>query len=137
MKRNGLLNAPLNSAIAHLGHTDTLVIGDAGLPVPDGPQRIDLALRPGLPGFFDVLESVAGEMVIERATIAGELADAAFLTRLRQALDRFAAAQGRPIALERVPHDALKQASARARAIVRTGEFTPYANIILHAGVCF
>ncbi len=138
MKRNGLLNGPLSAVIAHLGHTDSLVIGDAGLPVPPGPERIDLAVLPGIPGFFEVLGAVAGDMMIERASVAVELgANPAFRRQLVQCLEKFGAAQGRSIVLDEITHEALKKASASARAVVRTGECTPFANIILHAGVCF
>ena len=44
MKRTGLLNIELSQVIAGMGHGDVLVIGDAGLPVPKGVRRIDLAL---------------------------------------------------------------------------------------------
>lgn len=58
MKKGVCLNSEVSYVIAKLGHFDTLTIGDAGLPVPDGVQRIDLAVRLGLPGFRDVLETV-------------------------------------------------------------------------------
>jgi D-ribose pyranase len=35
------------------------------------------------------------------------------------------------------PHEEFKQRTARARAVVRTGECTPYHNVILQAGVVF
>ena len=43
MKKSGIINQPLATAIAGLGHLDMVVIADAGLPIPDGPRRIDLA----------------------------------------------------------------------------------------------
>lgn len=138
MKRTGLLNGPLSTVLAELGHTDTLVIADAGLPIPAGPKRIDLAVLPGLPGFFDILRAVAGDMMIERVTIAAEMtANPAFHQELLSRLTAFGEAQDRLIPVTEVPHEAFKAASAAARAVVRTGECTPYANIILHAGVCF
>jgi len=51
MKRTTLLHAELSEVIARLGHGDLLVIGDAGLPIPDGPRRIDLAVSAGVPRF--------------------------------------------------------------------------------------
>lgn len=138
MKRAGLLNAPLSAAIAALGHQDLLVVADAGLPVPPGPARLDLAVSPGVPGFFDILDAIAGEMMIESAIIAAELADnSSFHGRIVDALERYGRAQGKAIVLDRISHAMLKETSRSARAIVRSGEFTPYANIILKAGVCF
>ena len=42
MKRTGILNRHLSAATASLGHTDEVVIADAGLPIPDGPTVVDL-----------------------------------------------------------------------------------------------
>ncbi|MFN3273977.1 MAG: D-ribose pyranase [Paracoccus sp. (in: a-proteobacteria)] len=127
MKRTALLNAPLSGVVAAMGHGDLLVIGDAGLPVPPGVPVIDLAVTAGVPGLFDVLDAVLSELVVERAAVADEAAAAL--------VARFA---GRPVgALARVPHDEFKRRMAGARAVVRTGECTPYANICLWSGVAF
>ena len=72
MKRTALLHAELSHAIATLGHGDMLVIGDVGLPIPNGPRRIDLALTPGIPTVADVLRVVLEEMQVEKAVIATE-----------------------------------------------------------------
>ena len=139
MRKAVLLNAPIACAVARMGHTDTLCIGDAGLPIPEGVERIDLAVTKGLPGFLDVLDAVTGELCVERVTIAREMVEgqpalhAALLARLA-ALE---AAQGTTIAVEAVPHEAFKGQTRACRAVVRTGEATPFANIILHAGVTF
>ena len=58
MKKTGLLNSDVSTAIAQMGHLDTLVVADAGLPVPAGTWRIDLALRHGVPRFIDVVDAV-------------------------------------------------------------------------------
>ena len=65
MTRDGILNAQLLSAIAHCGHTQTLVICDAGLPLPPGVPVIDLALVRGVPTFLEALKAVAGQLVVE------------------------------------------------------------------------
>lgn len=129
MKRTALLNAELSHAIATLGHGDMLVIGDVGLPIPNGPRRIDLALTPGIPAVADVLRVVLTELQVEKAVIASE------------AVER---AQGRlpdwcqlPVAPKTVSHEEFKRLTERARVVVRTGECTPYANVILVAGVTF
>lgn len=138
MKRGTLLHPDLSRVIASLGHGDALVVADAGLPVPRGVERIDLAFSPGKPPFLDVLEAVLSEMEVERAVVATEVkthAPATFhealLARLRS-LPKVGAGGPRY-----VPHEELKRLSAEARAVVRTGEFTPYANVILLAGVVF
>lgn len=139
MKRTGLLNAPLSHAVASLGHTRALAIADAGLPIPAGPERIDLAVAAGVPSFLQVLDAVAGEMMVERAVIAAEMAtvNPALRKELGERLDAMAAAQGRPIALDEVPHEDFKRLTAASVAVARTGECSPYANILLYSGVTF
>ena len=74
MKKTALLHAGLSAAIARLGHGDTLVIGDAGLPVPPGVPCIDLALTANIPRMADVLRVVLQEMQVESALLADEFA---------------------------------------------------------------
>ena len=139
MKKSPLLNAEISNVIARLGHTDQLVIGDAGLPVPAACQRIDLALTQGVPTFLQVLEVVTHEMQVERAILAEEIliknpqlheALLAQLTQLQQH-------QGNTIALDYVSHETFKAQSEKSRAVIRSGECSPYANVILCAGVTF
>lgn len=131
MKRTPLLHAELSRVIATLGHGDSILIGDAGMPVPEGPRRIDLALTAGIPGVADVLKTVLAEMQVERSVIAQEALD-----RNGGRLPAWCAAHlaSAPAA---VSHEELKRLSAGAKACIRTGEFTPYANILLVAGVTF
>lgn len=130
MKKGPVLNIALSQLIASLGHGDMVVIGDAGLPVPPGVPVIDLALTHGVPGFLQTLTTVLAEMQVERHVLADELADK------NPAIATAVAALDLP-GRGGVPHDEFKRLSAGARAVVRTGECTPYANIILVAGVVF
>ena len=66
MKKGTVLNADISSVISRLGHTDTLVVCDAGLPVPRSSARIDMALTHGVPSFMQVLEVVTSEMQVEK-----------------------------------------------------------------------
>nr|WP_255594593.1 D-ribose pyranase [Acidovorax sp. sif1233] len=124
-----MLHAELSHAIASLGHGDMLVIGDVGLPIPPGPRRIDLALTPGIPAVADVLRVVLSEMQVEKAVIATEAVErgAGHLPGWCQL----------PVEPQAVPHDDFKRLTQQARVMVRTGECTPYANVILVAGVTF
>ena len=131
MKKIGLLNQPLSEVIAGLGHTDTLVIADAGLPIPAQTRRIDLALVEGVPSFLDTLGAVLGEMQVERVVVAEEMLDVSPDTH-----DAIINLLG-DVPVETVPHLVFKEQTRSARAVVRTGEFTPYANVILVAGVVF
>lgn len=131
MKKRGILHPELAKVIASMGHTDTLVIADVGLPIPDGVTRIDLAVVEGVPGFLPVLDAVAGELEVERLTVASELeaADPQLAAEIRR---RFPDAE-----TDTVDHERFKAISATATAIVRTGAITPYSNVILVSGVTF
>ncbi|MFZ4267404.1 D-ribose pyranase [Streptomyces arboris] len=129
MKKSGILNRHLAGAIAELGHGDTVLICDAGMPIPPGPRVVDLAFRAGTPSFAEVLEGLLDELVVEGATAALEVRDAnPEATRLLDT--RFPN-------LELIPHDDLKARTASARLVVRTGEARPYANVLLRCGVFF
>lgn len=134
MKRTTLLNRHLSALVARLGHLDEIVVADAGLPIPEGVPVIDLAISAGLPGLWDVLEALRSELVIEGAAIASEAAPD-LQGNFRNTIATWngtAAAE-----LHQLPHDAFKKRTASAKAVVRTGECTPYANIILISGVAF
>jgi D-ribose pyranase len=128
MKNTTILNPQLSRVIAEMGHTDLLVIADAGLPLPIGVERIDLSLKPGIPGFIETLETVLSELAIEGATVAEEMRSVS--------PDEHARIQKRiGLELAHLPHVQFKELTRKARAVVRTGECTPYCNIILQAGV--
>ncbi|MFI6519476.1 D-ribose pyranase [Spirillospora sp. NPDC050679] len=129
MRADGLWHPRLLQVLAAAGHTDLIVVADPGLPVPPGVETVDLVWRRGEPPFLPVLAAVLEELVAEAATIAEEAADPGLLTGLAQVLG--------PLVPDRVPHERLKQMTARARVVVRTGETTPYANVVLRAGVPF
>jgi D-ribose pyranase len=129
VKKAGILNRHLAGALAELGHGHGVLVCDAGLPVPDGPRVVDLAFRAGVPSFAQVLEGLLDELVVEGATAATEVREA-----------NPAAAElleGHFPELALVPHDRLKELSADARLVVRTGEVRPYANVLLRCGVFF
>ena len=139
MKRATLFNAPLSAVIARAGHTDSLVLCDAGLPIPDGPERVDLAVTNGIPGFLDVLRAMATELQIERIVIANEMASIspAFEKKFQQTVKEIGGAQGKVIPVETIAHTEFKRLTSSARAIIRTGECTYYANAIIICGVSF
>jgi D-ribose pyranase len=128
MKKIGIINAPISSVIAHLEHSDMLTIADAGLPVPATTQRIDLALKPGVPGFLETLEVVLTEMFVEKAYVSEDI-----LTKSRHIHEGMKELLG-DVPIESLPHLEFKKMTGSTKAIIRTAEFTPFANIILVAG---
>ena len=132
MKKSGHLNRDISRVLAAMGHTDSIVIADCGLPVPDGVECIDVSLALGDPRFLHVLDTVLADMKVERAVFAKETAEDNFAVA-----DRAAVMAQEGIQVEFVAHAQLKELSRNARAVIRTGEATPYANVILYSGVIF
>lgn len=131
MKKIGILNSEISKVISELGHTDTIVICDSGLPIPAHVKRIDLALKQGVPSFMDCLETVLLEMQVEQAFVAHEM------EQISPKLKKQMETSLNGVILHDVDHEELKTMTHQAKAIIRTGEFTPYANVILQAGVIF
>lgn len=131
MKKRGILHAQLSGYIAALGHMDTFMIGDAGMPIPKGVPVVDLALCGGVPTFIQTMDAVLEEAEVEFYTLAEEIVEKnpALLAYIREKLSG--------VENEMIPHTELKKMSGNVRFAIRTGEFTPYPNIILRAGVAF
>ena len=134
MKRtSGIINPQLSRVIAECGHTDAIVVADAGLPIPLGVERIDLAYRAGSPAFLDILDSLLAEFIVERAVISGEMETESpgMLAMVKERLEQFG------VSVEAVAHVEFKALTRDARAIVRSGEYTPYSNVMLFSGAPF
>lgn len=131
MKKTKILNSDLSAVIALMGHTDSIAIGDAGLPIPNSSKRIDLAVKRDLPSFLDVLETVLYELEVEEVTIASEMINDNPVL-YKKMTEMFS-----PVKINLVPHIEFKEMTKSCKAVVRTGECMPYANIILHSGVAF
>ncbi|MDJ1090465.1 D-ribose pyranase [Macrococcus caseolyticus] len=131
MYKTGTLNSEISKVLSDLGHTDTIVIADCGLPVPKGVQKIDLAVRQGLPSFIDVVDEIARHMVIEHVTLAEEIKES------NPAVLKEVGSIVKDIPNDFVTHEQFKTLTENSEAIIRTGEATPYANIILRSGVNF
>jgi len=129
MKKSGILNSQINRVISELGHRDILIIADAGLPIPQEVERIDLALKCGIPSFKEVLQAIFSELEVEEAYVAKEI-----IEKNSQILNFISSLIKNT---KFITHEELKELSKNAKAIIRTGECSPYANIILISGVTF
>lgn len=127
MKKAGIINAPLSGALAALGHGHLVVIADCGLPLPPSAAVVDLALVRGVPSFTEVLDAVLAEVVVEGSMCAREAAGSVVTEWLGT----------RELTPREISHEDLKGLLPAARLIIRTGEATPYANVILQCGVDF
>lgn len=139
MKKSALINSELSYLVSTLGHTDEVTICDAGLPIADEVQRIDLALTHGVPAFIDTVKVYLSEAQIEGVILAEEFK--AVSPELHNALlaviEQEQANMGKEITVRYVTHEEFKAKTVDSRAVVRTGECTPYANVIFQAGVVF
>lgn len=131
MKKNGILNSDISRVLGYMGHTDRICIGDCGLPIPEETERIDLALKFGTPSFMEVLKTVSEDMKIEKILLAEEIRD-----KNPEMLRRIEAILG-DVPCEFITHRELKEATKDCRAVIRSGENSPYANIILQSGCIF
>lgn len=131
MKKIGILNAKLSGLIAALGHKDLVLIGDAGMPIPQGVEIVDLALCKGVPSFKQTLEMVLQEMEVEEYFLADEIKEK------NPDMYGYVKEQMMGVGYGFMSHDDLKKMSAKAKFAIRTGEFSPYSNVILQAGVIF
>ncbi|MEQ4987361.1 D-ribose pyranase [Proteus vulgaris] len=139
MKKGVLLNSPISSVISRLGHTDKITIADAGLPIPSSVERIDLALTQGIPDFMSVLQTITHEMQVEAVMLAEEIKtiNPILFKEIVSYLNLLEQEQKKPIQITYVSHEAFKRQLTENKAVIRTGECTPYANIVLFSGVTF
>lgn len=135
MKRHRLLNSELSYEISRIGHTASLTLCDAGLPIPAGVKRIDLAIENGYPSFIRTLDAMLSEMMVEEVIVAAEihLHNQEVFDQMMELFET----HGMAPKLTEVSHDHFKTLTHQSNAVVRTGECTPYANVILKSGVVF
>jgi D-ribose pyranase len=131
MKKGGILNPAICSLLAELGHLDELLIVDAGYPLPPESHVIDLTLTQGIPRFLDVLRAVAEELEIESITLASEIEETS--PKLYSEILRLIGDKD----VDMVPHHEFKEQSLGVKGIIRTGEFTPFANVRILCGCAF
>lgn len=131
MKKDRLLNPDILSAVASLGHTEYFCIADCGLPIPNGVKTLDISLTAGIPSFMDVLKAVNSELVSESYILAEEIetVNPSKLAEIKAELG--------DMPYRTVPHEQFKKLLSGAKCVVRTGETSSYANIILIGGVNF
>lgn len=135
MKKSRLINSDISAVVARMGHTDELTICDAGLPIPESILRIDLAIEQNLPRMLSVLDAILSELQIESVTIAEECKDAS--PEFHQKLISIIQRHSDSTSIVYVSHEVFKQRTNNSTAAVRTGECTPFANVILKSGVVF
>ena len=128
MLRTGILNPHLNALLSRIRHTNLLVIADRGFPYWPMIETVDISLIDGIPTVLQVLTAIRSNFVIGRAWMANEFTennDATTRTRFVASLEG--------IAVEFLPHTAFKERVPSTIGLVRTGDTTQYANLILES----
>lgn len=137
MKRKGILNADISRVLSYMGHTDLICIGDCGLPIPEETERIDLTVKLGQPSFMDVLKEVGADMKVEKIILVEEIKEEN--PKILEEIKNYFAQkpENANMEVEFVSHTELKRKTKECKAVIRTGETTAYANIILQSGCIF
>ena len=130
MRAGRIIHPELARSLAQLGHTDTVMVTDAGFPIPQGANRIDLGFYPGLPNVLDILRVLRQELYVEEVRFAPEVkTHHPILYRQVQEIYKGA---GAPFIA--APHEELIEVWApRAKVVIRSGSFEPWANFALTA----
>jgi D-ribose pyranase len=133
MKKGGVLNSRLASMIASCQHGDILMICDSGYPIPFGKESLDLSVTVNLPGSIDVAKVVLADLNIEGVIIASEMEQ-----RSKKFYDTLVTILPE-VPVTKISHSEFKDLAEKKRNImfVRTGEATPFANMMLVSGVIF
>jgi D-ribose pyranase len=131
MKKSGILNPEICKVVAQMGHFDLLAICDAGMPIAECVTRIDVSVKQNIPSFIDVLDAVLNDLEIQKVFIAKEM-ESRNQKQYSRVKERF-----RHTEIKEICHEEIKTMLSSVRAVIRTGEFTPYSNIILESSVVF
>ncbi|MDW5471652.1 D-ribose pyranase [Staphylococcus equorum] len=129
MYKTGILNSEVSKLLSDLGHTDQIIIADCGLPVPEGVKKIDLALEFEKPSFIEVFNLIKKHMEIEQMTLAEEM--------ITQNTTLYQTLSAENIEIQTTSHEQFKVQSKTVKAIIRTCEAKPFANVVLTSGVLF
>jgi len=128
MLNTGILNPHVLDLIARIRHTNTLVISDWAFPFWPEIETVDISLTHGIPTVLDVLDLLTPVFKIGHIWQAEEFV----ATTTPEAVAGFAKSFGE-IPLTREPHLDFKKRVPHAIGLIRTGDPTPYGNIILES----
>ena len=125
----GLLNRGLAGAVARQGHGDEMIVCDAGFAIPDGVEVVDLSLAVNQPAIETVVRELVKFHSVEKLVIA-DMTREHSPSKLESVLKLLP--EGIPV--ETIPHSELRRRAAAVKTVVRTGDFTAYANFLLVSG---
>lgn len=129
MKESGILNSEIASVISRQGHGDLLLIADAGFAIPRGIEVIDIALSENQPRVIDFLNELIKHFSVEKIIMANQTkkANPSYFNEIISVFDD-------DTEVETIDHKELRKLSESVKAVIRTGDFTAYANVLLVSG---
>lgn len=131
MLKSGILNPHVLDLVARVRHTNTLVIADWAFPFWPEIETVDISLTHGIPRVLDVLDLLAANFQIGRIWQAEEFSSvntAEAAARFQQSFDAISGVE-----ITRLPHVEFKKLVPGAIGLIRTGDPTPYGNLILES----
>lgn len=129
MKELGILNRDIAVVISEQGHGDLLMVVDAGFAIPRDAEVIDLSLKENVPRVMDVLDELSRYFSVEKIYMSEETREIS-----PSHFKKVSAAFGDLVEVETMAHKDLKEKSREVKAVIRTGDFTAYGNVILVSG---
>ena len=129
MKEIGIVNRELSRVLSEQGHGDLLMVVDAGFAIPKGADVVDISLAENSPMVLDTLQELKKFFSVEKLIFANDTKEVS-PTLFKNIKKLF----GKSVPVEMVTHPEIKEISKRVKAVIRTGDFTAYANVILVSG---
>jgi D-ribose pyranase len=121
-----LLNPDVAALIRRVNHTQMLLLADRGFPVPPLSTVIDLSLTADIPTIPQVLQAIGPDLPADRLILAEEQRVAS--------PTRWQEHHSYPVRVEAVPHLEFKRLARHAVGCIRTGDSTPYGNVLIVGG---
>lgn len=129
MRETGIINREICDALSTLGHTDEIIVCDAGFAIPLGIRTIDISLGENKPTVPEVLAELKKHFSVEKVVIAEETRDM-MPSRFKELSEAF----GNNIPVDVIPHVEMRKKANHVKAIIRTGDFSGYSNISVVSG---
>ena len=131
MIQTGILNPHVLDLIARVRHTNTLVISDWAFPFWPEIETVDISLTHNIPTVLDVLDLLKQNYKIGKIWQAEEF----IATNTEDKIKAFdtSFAEIPDVQVTRLGHNDLKKMVPQAIGLIRTGDATPYGNIILES----
>jgi D-ribose pyranase len=126
--KTGILNPAINSLLSRVRHTNTLVIADRGFPFWPQIETIDISLVDDIPRVLDVLRAIRANFVVGKIVMAEEFRQVNSPETRQRFMESFGDS---PVTFE--PHAKFKERVPRVIGLIRTGDTTQYANMILES----